>query len=458
MGKRTWGALALVWAWALPLISEEPPPPSLVLPRLTQPIRIDGDLSDPGWSEAAKIETFYETNVGDNVPPPVRTVAWVGYDDRFFYVAIRCDDPNPKKIRAPFVDRDYVFSDQDFAGIILDVKNDRRSAYELFVNPRGIQDDGIINDASGNEDFSPDLFWQSAGRIDATGWQVEMAIPLTSLRYPAKDPQTWAINVYRNYPRDFRYQIFSRRARTPDRAPCTRRRRENTRSRRRRRSRIADIARAHHRAAEPDAHRRLRPIEPRVVDPRRDHILDAVARHALGNQIAYQKPRDRSIAVGKMERVGAAVVGIAVRRVAGVRRRAAFEAEAGESRELERPHVERRDGVDADAPLAVGPLLVERNDAGIGLDHVQQVVAITHRGEARLLLGRRQPRHIIDRGFLDAHDVASHLWRQRRVGEQLRPGSALRHGDQLVGAKRLLVEKYAATQPERGIEIGVRSI
>jgi hypothetical protein len=211
MRGRGLGALAALWA--LPLLAEEPqpPPPSTPLPRLTQPIRIDGDLSDPGWAEAAKIETFYETNVGDNVAPPVRTVGWVGYDSRFFYVALRCDDPDPQKIRAPYVDRDNVFSDQDFAGIILDVKNDRRAAMELFVNPRGIQDDGVINDATGNEDFSPDIFWQSAGRIDATGWQIEMAIPLSSLRYPENDPQTWAIILYRNYPRDFRYQLFSSR-------------------------------------------------------------------------------------------------------------------------------------------------------------------------------------------------------------------------------------------------------
>ena len=207
MRARGLAGLAVLCAGSL-FASEAPASPSIPLPRLSQPIRIDGDLSDPGWSEAAKIETFYETNVGDNVPPPVQTTGWVGYDSRFFYVAIRCEDPDPKKIRAPFVDRDNVFSDQDFAGILLDVKNDRRGAYELFVNPRGIQDDGIVNDATGNEDFSPDLFWQSAARIDATGWQLEMAIPLSSLRYPANDPQSWAFMLYRNYPRDFRYQIF----------------------------------------------------------------------------------------------------------------------------------------------------------------------------------------------------------------------------------------------------------
>src|SRR5215831_14225105 len=104
MARRAGEALALVCIGALAplsLAAEEPPHPSWNLPRVTQPIRIDGDLSDPGWAEAAKIETFYETNVGDNVPPPVRTVGWVGYDSRFLYVAFRCDDPDVSRIRAP---------------------------------------------------------------------------------------------------------------------------------------------------------------------------------------------------------------------------------------------------------------------------------------------------------------------------------------------------------------------
>jgi hypothetical protein len=212
--RRAWGLwrfvrLRLRLGSPLTLSPEEPrsPPRPSSCRGSPSPSVSTGTLG-PGLGGRAKVEVS-ETNVGDNVPPPVKTVAWVGYDSRFFYVAFRCDDPDVRKIRAPFVDRDNVYSDQDFAGIILDVKNDRRSAYELFVNARGIQDDAIMNDATGNEDFSPDIFWQSAGRIDATGWQVEMAIPLSSLRYPATDPQTWAINLYRNYPRDFRYQIFS---------------------------------------------------------------------------------------------------------------------------------------------------------------------------------------------------------------------------------------------------------
>ena len=182
--------------------------PPIAMKRIKSGIKVDGDLSDPGWQEAAKVETWFESTVGDNVTPPVQTIAYVGYDDRFFYVAFDNRDPNPSKIRAPYVDRDNVFADQDFVGMILNAKNDRRSAVEFFVNPRGIQDDGITNDATGSEDFSPDFFWDSAGSIGPQGWFVEIQIPLTSIRYPKGDPQTWSLMLYRNYPRDFRYQIF----------------------------------------------------------------------------------------------------------------------------------------------------------------------------------------------------------------------------------------------------------
>lgn len=190
-------------------VSAAAQPAVLSIHRAAGPISVDGDLSDPGWKGAAEISEFYETNPGDNVPPNVATTAWVTFDDAYFYVAIRCDDDDPASIRAPYVDRDTVYSDQDFAGIMLDTRGDGRAALELFVNPRGIHDDGVINDANGNENFSPDLFWDSAARITERGWQAEMRIPFASLRYSGSSPR-WRLLVYRNRPREYRYQIFSR--------------------------------------------------------------------------------------------------------------------------------------------------------------------------------------------------------------------------------------------------------
>ncbi len=200
------------------LAAEETGAFRLRLPRISTPIRVDGDLSDPGWREAGVVETFYEINPGDNVPPPVRTVARIGYDDRFFYVSFWCQDPDLRRLRAPFVDRDGISDDQDYVGILLDVENQHRAAIDFWIGPRGIQADSVFNEGSSTEDFGPDYFWQSASVIGSDSWAAEVAIPLSSLRYPEKDPQDWALMLYRIYPREFNYQLFS--VRVPRGSSC----------------------------------------------------------------------------------------------------------------------------------------------------------------------------------------------------------------------------------------------
>jgi hypothetical protein len=87
--------------------------------RATGPIVVDGDLSDAPWQQATRFDTWYETNPGDNVPPFIHQRGRVTYDDRFFYVALQCDDPHPEQIRAPFGDHDAISgSNDDFAGVI----------------------------------------------------------------------------------------------------------------------------------------------------------------------------------------------------------------------------------------------------------------------------------------------------------------------------------------------------
>ena len=184
---------------------------ALTIGRLEGSIVLDGDLSDSGWSHALRVDQFVEFSRGDNTAPPVPTTAWMTYDDRFLYVAFKNDDPDPKAIRAPFVDRDQVLPDQDYDTVMLDTQNDRRSAFIFRVNPRGVQTDSVFNDANAVEDFAPDFFYETAARITSQGWTAEMRIPLSSLRYPDGDPQSWGLILTRNYPRDFRYWMANTR-------------------------------------------------------------------------------------------------------------------------------------------------------------------------------------------------------------------------------------------------------
>jgi Domain of unknown function (DUF5916) len=185
-------------------------PATLSIRRATGPITVDGNLDDPGWRDVPPLETWYEVNPGDNTPPKVRNLGYLAYDDKFFYAAFEFDDPHPDAIRAPLGDRDNVPPYTDYGGVILDTRNTGKTAILFLANARGIQYDAVTDDSSG-EDSSPDYFWDSAARITAKGWTLEMRIPFSSLRYPHTDPQTWRIILYRNYPRDFRYQHFSTR-------------------------------------------------------------------------------------------------------------------------------------------------------------------------------------------------------------------------------------------------------
>jgi hypothetical protein len=173
------------------------------------PIVVDGDLSDAGWRGAARVDTWYEVRPGDNVPPRVRSVGYLAYDDRFLYAGFEFFDPDPFQIRAPYSDRDDISSGTDYGGIVLDTRNDGRTGIEFLATPRGIQYDAVNDDTTGNENPSPDFYWDSAGRITPNGWVLEIRVPFSSLRYTGGGPQTWGIMLYRNYPREFRYQMFS---------------------------------------------------------------------------------------------------------------------------------------------------------------------------------------------------------------------------------------------------------
>src|SRR5690349_25090472 len=107
---------------------------SIEVHRASGPIEVDGDLADAAWQDAARIDTFYETQPGDNIAPPVRTTGWITYDDRFVYVALELQDPNIAQLRAPFADRDQISESTDYAGVVLDTRNDGKTAVVLLSN------------------------------------------------------------------------------------------------------------------------------------------------------------------------------------------------------------------------------------------------------------------------------------------------------------------------------------
>ncbi len=175
-------------------------------------IKIDGALDEEAWKEATVIPLLYEWLPGDNIEPLVKTECLVTYDHSNLYVAFRCYDPEPAKIRAHFMDRDDTdkLILDDHVSLMLDCFNDERRGFQFRVNPLGVQADANFSELEGYEDFSWDAIWASAGKIEDWGYAIETAIPFNQLRFrPSNSAQTWGFSAERSWPRGVRHRITS---------------------------------------------------------------------------------------------------------------------------------------------------------------------------------------------------------------------------------------------------------
>lgn len=182
---------------------------NLMVTPSTGPIEVDGVLEESAWGDAARITLPFEWFPGDNIPSPVETEVFVTFDEENLYIGLLARDPDPSSIRANLADRDTPFQD-DHVGFMIDPFNDERRGFQFRINPLGVQMDAIFSENEGFEDFSWDAIWDSDGRITAEGYEVEVAIPFKSLRFPrSAEPQTWGFMAFRSQPREVRHRMRS---------------------------------------------------------------------------------------------------------------------------------------------------------------------------------------------------------------------------------------------------------
>jgi len=198
--------------WAVSLSARGARENQLIQPGfLSSPPRIDGQLGNPEWREAAVISDFVQYEPQEGAPPTEKTIVYLGYDSENFYLAFECHDSNPEAIRCTLCQRDRVQGD-DLVSVYLDTFNDRRRAFVFQANPRGVQVDGIYVEANPrrnrgrSENFDRiDRNWngyfRSAARKTDSGYVIEMSIPFKSLRFPNKNVQSWGIILRRQIPR-----------------------------------------------------------------------------------------------------------------------------------------------------------------------------------------------------------------------------------------------------------------
>ncbi len=173
-------------------------------------VSIDGRLDDVAWQEAALLTDFTQFEPVEGTPASQRTEVRVLMDADAIYFSVMAFDDDPSGIRATLSERDSFTRSDDYIRFVLDTFDDGRRAYVFTVNPLGVQHDGIWNQggsAGRRDNFgppiddNPDFLWDSDGLITDAGYQVELRIPLKSLRFPDVGEQAWGLQVERNVQR-----------------------------------------------------------------------------------------------------------------------------------------------------------------------------------------------------------------------------------------------------------------
>jgi hypothetical protein len=168
-------------------------------------IVVDGNLDEPVWQRARRLTGFSLYTPVDQRPSPDSTDVLVWYSKTAIHFGIRAFEPHGA-VRATLADRDRVSTD-DNVELHLDTFEEKRRAFVFIVNPLGIQADGTKNEAGGfipgsnvspgQNDLSADFQWQSRGKVTADGYEVEIRIPFSSLRYPVGGEQRWGLQIVR---------------------------------------------------------------------------------------------------------------------------------------------------------------------------------------------------------------------------------------------------------------------
>src|SRR4051794_23494783 len=161
-------------------------------------IVIDGRLDEAVWTRAIPIGDFVQKDPDEGAPPSDAIQLSFAYDDTALYVGARMASEHAS-IQAPLGRRDDV-GQAEYIIVALDTYRDHRTAYGFGVTASGVRLDRYYAADAEDFDATVDPVWEARTRIEEHGWTAEMWIPLSQLRFNARDEQVWGLNVQRFVP------------------------------------------------------------------------------------------------------------------------------------------------------------------------------------------------------------------------------------------------------------------
>ncbi|MFH1075055.1 MAG: carbohydrate-binding family 9-like protein [Candidatus Firestonebacteria bacterium] len=192
---------------------------------------LDGEINEAVWQKCESVTGFlynFEEEISKNQlegkfkdmqgkPALQQTTAWVCYDDKNLYLAFKCEEPNPAKMKAGAQGQDDVIWQDDCVEFFLDSENTKTSYYHIILNSQGVPYDHYVKSVKKGKKnqvaLDKNIRWNTEGEIKAfvgdTFWSVEASLPLASFKLTPKAGQKCGVNFAREqytneeYPNSF---------------------------------------------------------------------------------------------------------------------------------------------------------------------------------------------------------------------------------------------------------------
>jgi len=157
----------------------------LILSKFEGDLNFDGICDEAGWEKISPLNLI--TFIPDyGAEPSEKTIVKIAYDSDYLYAGAILSDSNIDKVKIQLKRDDWKY-ECDWFAIFLDTFNDKENTLAFCTSPSGGRTDvSFSNDIEVlNRDMNPNwnTFWDVKTTKNDKGWQVEMRIPFSSLRY-----------------------------------------------------------------------------------------------------------------------------------------------------------------------------------------------------------------------------------------------------------------------------------
>jgi hypothetical protein len=161
-------------------------------------ITVDGVLDDAVWDQADVATSFWQFFPTDSVRADHSTEMRMLYNETTLYVGVRAEVPDDDYVVST-LRRDFSGTTSDNITVMVDTYRNGTNAYLFGVNPYGVKREALISgggDEGGDFNATWDEKWRAETQRHDAYYVVEIAIPFSSLSYPAGS-RRWGFQGYR---------------------------------------------------------------------------------------------------------------------------------------------------------------------------------------------------------------------------------------------------------------------